>query len=103
MIMRTRMPEASYLINHLGDKTRKFTQDAQQASNEHLEEAGESYFQHLRFTVTMAVHFIAISFVLVVHGLLPFLFTRTASRHTERLYRIMKSRTPQSPHDTYDI
>jgi len=52
----------------------------------HLRESRETYWQHLAFTVWMGVNLIALGFLLLVHGLLPFLLTRTVS---ERLYYIV--------------
>ena len=42
----------------------------------HLEDVNESYFQHLRFAWSVA-------FVLLVHGLLPFVWIDKASRMIE--------------------
>jgi len=44
---------------------------------EHLEDINESYFQHLRFAWSVA-------FVLLVHGLLPFVWVDKASRMIEK-------------------
>lgn len=45
----------------------------------HPREAGENYFEHLLFTLKMALRVIACGGVLVIHGLLPFLFVKKAS------------------------
>lgn len=62
----------------------------------HLKEAGESYTQHLWFTMRMSVQFVFVGIVALFHGLFPFLCTRTASRQVERLYHAMKTRAPKS-------
>ncbi len=60
----------------------------------HLEEAGESYRQHLWFTVKISAQLLFTGVVLLIHGVAPFLFTRTASKRLEAIYAIMKSRIP---------
>lgn len=69
---------------------------AERAFTEHPHETGESYLQHLWFTVRMAVRFIYVTFVLLLHGIFPFLFMRAASSQIEIVYRIMKTRIPKA-------
>lgn len=64
-------------------------------SQEHLNEAGETYCHHLWFTIKMSVRLVATGTVLAVHGLIPCLFTRTASQQVEAIFLIMKSRIPK--------
>lgn len=55
----------------------------------HLDEVGENYFQHLRFTLV-------VSFVLIVHGLLPWIWETKATEMMERRgitrYRIVDNK-----------
>jgi len=58
----------------------------------HLDEAGETYLQHLLFTFKAAGILIASGVVLVIHGLLPFLLTHVASGMIDNLYAELKAR-----------
>lgn len=58
----------------------------------HPHEAGETYFQHLRFTLGMAAHIALTAIIIVVHGILPFLFVKTASKRIAGMNRIMQAR-----------
>jgi len=62
----------------------------------HPEETRETYFQHLWFTTKTSLRFLALSLLLFMHGVFPFLFTRTASIQIERIYMLMRSRIPQA-------
>lgn len=77
-------------------------QDAKRAFTEHPESAGETYLQHLGFTAYMSARFLFTSFVIMVHGLFPFLMERTASSQIEAMYRIMKSRIPPARRNEID-
>lgn len=74
--------------NRMRDLTKTFT--------DHPHQAGESYLGHLWFTLCMAARFFYLGIVLVIHGLLPFLFTHTASMHIEGIYLTMKIRASKS-------
>ena len=69
----------------------------------HPEEAGETSWQHLWFTVRMALRFVYAGVVLLAHGIFPFLLTRSASSQIEAIYRIMKTRIPKTRRDEIDI
>lgn len=71
-------------------------EEAERAFTEHPHETGETYFQHLWFTIRMAGRFAFVSLVVLIHGIFPFLFVRTASRQIEIVYGIMKRRIPKS-------
>lgn len=58
----------------------------------HPSEAGETYFQHLIFTLGLGLRFLALGFVVVIHGIFPFVFVTTSSREIERISRIMSER-----------
>jgi len=49
----------------------------------HPNATGESYLQHLWFTITMAARFFYAMTVLMIHGLLPFLLVRAASSQSK--------------------
>lgn len=74
-----------------------------EAFTEHPRLTGESYLQHLWFTVTMAARFIYVTLVLTIHGLFPFLLTRAASRQIEVVYGLMKARIPKARRDEIDL
>ncbi len=61
----------------------------------HPKETNESYLRHLIFTVRMSIRFFYVSFLIIVHGLFPFLFARKASTEIEKIYGIMKTRVPK--------
>ena len=63
---------------------------------EHPAGTGETYGQHLWFTLTMAVRFFYAGGAIFVHGIFPFLCVRTASNEIIRSYRIMRTRVPKS-------
>jgi uncharacterized NAD(P)/FAD-binding protein YdhS len=78
-------------------KAKRLREDVEKAFTEHPEQTGETYFQHLRFTASMAARFVFVSLIMLTHGLFPFLFTRKASSEIERVYTIMKGRIPKPP------
>lgn len=58
----------------------------------HLHDAHESYFEHLLFTLRFAATMVVISIVAVIHGVLPFLCTHTASGMLCKLMDEVKAR-----------
>ena len=70
---------------------------------EHPQATGETYWQHLWFTVKMATRFIYTTSVLLIHGLFPFLLTKAASNQIEAVYKIMRSRVPKARRDEIDL
>lgn len=83
-------------------KAQELKEQARKAFTEHPEETGESYLEHLWFTTKMSLRFIYTTVVLIIHGVFPFLLTRAASSQIEVVYRIMKSRIPQSRREVID-
>ena len=81
---------------------RELREQARRAFTEPPEETGETYLQHLGFTLGMSLRFFFTTLVILIHGLFPFLLTRTASLSIERIYRIMKSRIPKSRREVID-
>lgn len=69
----------------------------------HPQEAGETYLEHLWFTLRMSVRLLLATLVLAIHGLLPFLLTRGAGNQVEAIYRIMRTRIPKDRREQIDI
>ena len=68
------------------------------ASKRHLGDAGESYFQHLRFATKVGAVAIGGGLACIVHALVPGLFTNTGSRAIARLNQLIDKRpTPDCP------
>jgi hypothetical protein len=65
----------------------------------HLDEAGENYFQHLLFTLKMFFQTIFAALILLIHGFLPFIFTRTASKRFEKIDNIFQERVRKLDQD----
>jgi hypothetical protein len=72
-------------------------------SGEHLAEAGETYWQHLRFAATVGRLMIVAGCACLVHAVLPALCTTTASRTIRHLSRVMEDRAVlhQQPSDPF--
>jgi hypothetical protein len=83
-------------------KARALRDQAHRAFTEHPQEAGETYLQHLLFTVWMSLRFVYASLVIMIHGAFPFLLETAASSQIEAVYRIMKSRIPKDRRDAID-
>jgi hypothetical protein len=66
------------------------------AFTEHPKATGETYLQHLWFTLRMSGRMLWAGFAILTHGIFPFLFTKTGSHEIEALYAIMKNRIPAS-------
>lgn len=62
-------------------------------SRTHLNEAGESYFEHLRFAFLVGTMLVAAGLACVVHSIVPAYCTRTASSMVERLRRLFSDRS----------
>jgi hypothetical protein len=84
-------------------KARELAADVERAFTEHPHDTGETYLQHLWFTVKMAARLLFTTVVLTIHGLLPFVLVKTASTQIERVYRIMRGRVPKARRDAIDV
>lgn len=84
-------------------RVEELSQEVNRAFTEHPHDTGETYWQHLWFTIKMAGRFLYAILVLMIHGLFPFLLTRAGSQQIERIYRIMKSRIPKARRDQIDL
>jgi hypothetical protein len=63
------------------------------AFNAHPHELGETYFQHQAAAFTYARVLLCAGLAALVHGILPCLFTTTASRAVTRLHEFGKIRS----------
>ena len=79
-------------FRHVRRRIRRHLRQLKRFFTDHPGSVNESYFVHLWFTVHMSVRFVGIAAALLIHGLIPFLFTTTASRNTEKMLRIMRER-----------
>ena len=65
----------------------------------HLEDVGETYFEHCAFACRYGAKMTAGGIAAVVHGLFPFLFKTTGSRITSELHETLERsaarRTPR--------
>lgn len=59
---------------------------------QHPAQTGETYLQHLGFTLKMSKRFATLALVIFIHGLLPFLFTYTSSKQIRVINRILQRR-----------
>ena len=58
----------------------------------HPEEVGETYFEHMYNALRYSVTFLLLIFVALIHAILPFLFTRTASCVIQEMARHIEKR-----------
>ena len=64
-----------------------------QQSRAHLRQAGESYWQHLRFATTFGLLAIAAGLAAIFHAFIPGLCTHTASRIVRYLGQLLDDRS----------
>ncbi|MBN8544282.1 MAG: hypothetical protein J0M34_08475 [Alphaproteobacteria bacterium] len=67
-----------------------------EAFTEHPKATGETYLEHLGFTIRMSGRMLWAGIAILLHGIFPFLFTKTGSNEITALYAIMKNRIPAS-------
>jgi hypothetical protein len=84
------------------EKARVLRAEINRAFTEHPEDTGETYWQHLWFTSCMSARFLFTTIVIMIHGIFPFLLTRTASNQIDRVYKIIQQRIPKSRRETMD-
>lgn len=70
-------------------------QDMKHKFTEHPGETGETYVEHLIFTLQMGVRIISCGTLLLIHGLFPFTLRHTVSGQIEKIYAILKGRIPK--------
>ncbi|MFO1242787.1 MAG: DUF6356 family protein [Rickettsiales bacterium] len=84
-------------------KAKEIKDQVEKAFTEHPQQTGETYLEHLKFTIKMTSRLFYTSVVLFTHGVFPFLFTREASLQIEKVYGIMKSRIPKKRLEEIDL
>ena len=62
-------------------------------SRTHLQDAGESYWQHFRFATTFGLIAAAAGFAALIHALIPGFCTSTASRLARHLGQLIEDRS----------
>ncbi|HRI76930.1 MAG: hypothetical protein H3C49_10870 [Alphaproteobacteria bacterium] len=65
---------------------------AHRAFTEHPAAAGETYWQHLWFTLSMGARLMMAGFVILLHGILPFTLTYTGSNMLKKCNKILSER-----------
>ena len=58
----------------------------------HPKEVGETYFEHMYNAVRFSLTFLLLFVVALIHSILPFLFTRTASCVVQEMAKHMEDR-----------
>lgn len=81
----------------------KLQQEVLRLFTQHPHEAGETYWQHLRFTLGMSSRFLYCWLALFIHGIFPFLFTRTGSQQIEKMNQIMQERVSREQPPKLDL
>lgn len=85
--------------------TRSYEQGTANFFTAHLRESGESYERHLRFTVGMSARILLTGIILLIHGIFPFLLTKSTSGRIAYIYNILQARVKrsQAEGDVYDF
>lgn len=84
-------------------KARALRESMVVAFTDHPRITGETYLQHLWFTIGMGARLCYAMLVLIIHGVFPFLLTRAASSQIEAIYRIITARIPKARRDEIDL
>lgn len=58
----------------------------------HLDEVGETYWQHLFFAVRIALILFITSFLVLLHAIFPFMLKQTGSTVIQGLYDLLEDR-----------
>lgn len=76
----------------------KIRMEVEKAITQHPRCTGETYLQHLWFTIKIPLQLLFVGAALMAHGLFPFLFTSTVSIQIKNFYATLRSRLskPQS-------
>lgn len=88
--------KAEELGTEVKSKAEGLGAEVKQAFTEHPQATGETYLEHLWFTLRMSARMFWAGFAILMHGIFPFLFTKTGSNEIAALYAIMKNRIPAS-------
>jgi hypothetical protein len=76
----------------MSDQNKSLAQTFRCLMTDHPRQAGETYWQHFRFTVGMAWRLGVCSILLLLHGILPFTLTHAASDRIKACNRILTER-----------
>ena len=68
----------------------------------HLEETGENYLEHLWCTIKYSLLFVGLAMIILIHGLIPFILTTTASKKIKSLNDELTCRKSPQTHQTHD-
>jgi hypothetical protein len=63
------------------------------SSKRHLEDASESYFEHMRVAFSIALGLARASLACTIHAMIPGLCTRSASRQVASIHSRLAART----------
>jgi len=58
----------------------------------HLDEVGETWFEHFLFAARIALILFITSFLILLHAIFPFWFKRTGSQVIQGLYDLLENR-----------
>jgi hypothetical protein len=61
-------------------------------SQKHLEQANESYFEHMIIALKISFELLIGSLIAFIHALLPSVFTSSTSNKIKKLYSFIESR-----------
>jgi len=61
-------------------------------SQKHLEQANESYFEHMIIALKISFELLIGSLISFIHALLPSVFTSSTSNKIKKLYSFIESR-----------
>ena len=64
----------------------------------HLNEVGETYWEHFWCTLKYCCLFFGLSIIILIHGIFPFILTTTASNKIKALNEDLTCRQPKT-HD----
>jgi len=59
---------------------------------DHLNKVKENYFVHLVYTVRLAIGFVFLACISIIHGLFPFILTNIVSKQIEKLNKVLHKR-----------
>ncbi|MDP2206377.1 MAG: DUF6356 family protein [Alphaproteobacteria bacterium] len=79
-------------LARLKARLKPLLETAHRAFTEHPAAAGETYWQHLLFTLGMGARLMFAGFVILLHGILPFALTYTGSKHLKKCNKILSER-----------
>jgi len=78
--------------NHSGEQHSDLLSKIKFAFCDHPRQAGETYFEHLMFTLGMATRLFFSAVCLLIHGVFPFLCVHTASKSIRGCHAILDER-----------